>query len=60
MYYGAQLVLTKESGDIGGFKEKIEAALELEIPVIVLARPQINYPVMVHSSEEVVEYIREI
>ncbi len=57
MYYGAQLVLTKESGDIGGFKEKVEAALELDIPVVVLSRPQINYPLMVHTAGEVVEYV---
>jgi precorrin-6A/cobalt-precorrin-6A reductase len=39
--YGAELVVTKDSGEIGGTPSKIEAALELGIPVIVVSRPEV-------------------
>lgn len=51
-HYQTDLVLTKESGDIGGFNEKIGAALELDIPVLVLTRPVLNYPLLVNSPPE--------
>jgi precorrin-6A/cobalt-precorrin-6A reductase len=59
-YYQADLILTKESGDTGGFKEKIEAALELAIPVLVLTRPKLNYPLVVNSPQEVVDYLNDL
>jgi precorrin-6x reductase len=37
---GIDVMVTKESGHTGGFLEKIEAAKENEIPVLVLKRPQ--------------------
>ncbi len=40
--YKIDLVLTKESGDSGGVMSKIEAALDLEIPVVIVMRPQIE------------------
>ncbi len=40
--YQINLVLTKESGDSGGFISKIEAALNLEIPVVIVMRPEIE------------------
>ncbi len=55
--FDAQLILTKESGDIGGFNEKIAAAIELKIPVVVLCRPALDYPILVNSPQEVLKYI---
>ena len=40
--YHVQLVVTKESGETGGTPSKIEAAIKLEIPVIVVKRPIIS------------------
>ncbi len=37
--YGASLVITKDSGLTGGTKEKIDAAKGLNIPVILIKRP---------------------
>ena len=34
-----QAIITKESGDSGGFNEKVKAARELDIPVLVVKRP---------------------
>jgi len=36
---GSQILVTKDSGAAGGFGEKIEAALELGVTVIVIGRP---------------------
>ncbi len=37
-------VVTKESGEAGGFQSKLDAARTLGIPLIVVARPKISYP----------------
>ena len=37
---GARAVLTKESGKIGGFDEKVAAAREVGIPVVVVRNPE--------------------
>lgn len=37
---GARYLVTKDSGNVGGFREKTEAAAELGIYVIVIGRPQ--------------------
>ncbi|MDF9408849.1 precorrin-6A reductase [Pelotomaculum isophthalicicum JI] len=39
-YYKADVVVTKDSGTVGGALEKVFAALELDLPVIVVRRPQ--------------------
>jgi len=57
-HYGAQLILSKDSGTNGGVEAKLEAALELSIPVLVWSRPELTYPQVVYSPEEVVEYIK--
>ena len=40
--YGASVMITKESGEIGGVIEKIEAANEMDIAVIMIQRPKID------------------
>lgn len=37
--WGIGAVVTKDSGDVGGFTDKLEAARELGLPLIVVARP---------------------
>ena len=39
--YGIDVVVTKESGETGGTPSKIAAAVELEIPIIIVKRPKI-------------------
>jgi precorrin-6A/cobalt-precorrin-6A reductase len=39
--YAIELVITKESGEIGGSPFKIEAAMSLKIPIIIVKRPKI-------------------
>ena len=56
--YGADVIVTKASGDSGGLKSKIEAAVELGITVIVIRRPQINYPLVFNNAANLLEFIK--
>lgn len=40
--YNIRAVVTKESGEVGGTPSKIEAALELNIPVVMVMRPKVR------------------
>ena len=37
--YGAEVVVSKESGEAGGTSEKVAAARELKIPIVLVRRP---------------------
>ena len=39
--YAVEVVVTKESGETGGTHSKIAAAIELNIPIIIVQRPKI-------------------
>ncbi len=54
--YQAQVVLTKNSGPTGGVEEKIAAALQVGIPIVVWQRPRLHYPLVLHQPTEVVQY----
>jgi precorrin-6A/cobalt-precorrin-6A reductase len=58
--YSVEAVITKESGITGGTPEKIEAALEVGVPLIIVERPEIPelYSENVHKSVE--ELVKEI
>ncbi len=43
-HFQPEVVVTKESGSKGGTAEKVEAALELEIPVVLVERPLSESP----------------
>ncbi len=51
--YETSLVITKESGKVGSVDEKMTAALELGIPVILIKRPAIQYENLCTTFEEV-------
>lgn len=51
--YEIDLVITKESGQEGGFLEKIEACKKLDINVIVIERTALNYPMVFHDIEDI-------
>jgi precorrin-6A/cobalt-precorrin-6A reductase len=55
--YGVTLMITKESGKVGSVDEKVEAAKELGIEVIMIGRPKLNYG-MVYS--QFVDVIQEL
>lgn len=49
--YDIQHLVSKDSGKAGGLFEKLDAANELNIPVYILQRPQINYPEMYNDMQ---------
>ncbi len=51
-------VVTKESGESGGFLEKVAAAADLQIPIFALRRPSVDYPQMTSSIESAMELIK--
>lgn len=55
-HYNASVVVTKDGGALGGTAEKLSAALELGIPVIVVNRPD-PPPGAVGSIEELLKKI---
>lgn len=50
-------VITKDSGEPGGFTAKLEAARALGIKTIVVKRPQINYPEVASDFKTILEEI---
>ena len=53
--YNIAAIITKESGESGGAENKINAALELDIPVVLIKRPKVEKlanHIMVRSIEE--------
>ncbi len=58
--YDIKAIITKESGASGGAENKINAALELGIPVVLIKRPNVeklDNHVMVRSIEELKEVL---
>ncbi|MBP2654508.1 MAG: cobK [Firmicutes bacterium] len=58
--YGSDVVVTKNSGLVGGSDEKFNAAVELGLHLVVIDRPEIDYPTIVNSGEAVISFIKEI
>jgi len=56
----ADVMITKESGKAGGFTEKYEACKELNIPLIVVSRPKLDYPQKTNNMEDIKDLIRNI
>ncbi|MGO4886988.1 precorrin-6A reductase [Anaerobacillus sp. MEB173] len=56
--FGTTLMVTKESGKVGSVDEKVEAALELDIPIIMIERPKINYGKEYSKQEEVISELK--
>lgn len=55
----ADVIVTKDSGNIGGSDSKIAAAISLGLPIIVICRPKLEYPAIAYSYEAVQEYLQQ-
>ena len=53
-------VVTKESGEAGGFLAKAEAAFLLGIPLIVVERPPVDYPIVAHDVGTIVHQLQKL
>ena len=54
---GAEVIVTKNSGEIGGADTKILAAEKLNLPVVMIDRPKIFYPRVAKNFDEVEKWI---
>jgi cobalt-factor III methyltransferase len=52
-------VVTKESGETGGFSFKAAAASKLGIPFIVVKRPQLSYPLVTSDFNSVAKLLEQ-
>lgn len=57
--YQAEVIITKNSGTIGGTDTKFAAAEELGLPVIVIDRPVMEYGHVGRNYEEILHFIEE-
>lgn len=57
--YNIKVLITKDSGIEGGMEEKIIAARENNIKVIIIKKPNINYQCEVNSVEELINLLVE-
>jgi precorrin-6A/cobalt-precorrin-6A reductase len=53
--YGVTLMITKESGKVGSVDQKVEAAKELGIEIILIGRPKLNYGTVYSKFSDVVD-----
>lgn len=53
--FNIDVVVTKDGGKEAKTLEKIEACLESQIPIVIIQRPKLDYPIMYSSIDELVE-----
>lgn len=56
--YQADVIVSKNSGTIGGSDTKFTAAVALDLPIVVIDRPALAYREQVSSLAEVLEYAK--
>ncbi|WUR15756.1 precorrin-3B C(17)-methyltransferase [[Empedobacter] haloabium] len=55
--WGIDCVVTKDSGDAGGYRAKVAAARALGIELLVVARPVLDYPAQVADAAGVLAFL---
>ncbi len=55
--YNCRVVVCKDSGKVGGTPEKLEAAVSLGLPAVMVERPKVDYPEVVDSPPKVIEVL---
>lgn len=56
--YDANIIITKNSGSIGGTDTKITAAMALDLPIIVINRPKLEYKFFATNFDEVLSFVK--
>ena len=57
--YEAEVIVTKNSGEIGGTDTKIEAAKALGLPIVMIDRPQITYDEIAYTFEDIAAFAEQ-
>ncbi|ABR46320.1 precorrin-6x reductase [Alkaliphilus metalliredigens QYMF] len=58
--YCPSVIITKDSGMAGGTQEKIRAAQKLNIPIIVVQRPIMNYGQTHENTKELIQAVQKV
>lgn len=58
--YGADVIVTKNSGEVGGTDTKLEAAKELNLPVVMISRPKVSYDRIAYTFQEVLDFLEVV
>lgn len=58
--YNIGILVTKDSGEVGGTVEKLEAAKEMGIPVIVISRPELRQSTILDNIDELIQKVSEL
>jgi cobalt-factor III methyltransferase len=53
-------VVTKDSGEAGGFNAKAEAAATLNIPLVIVERPALSYPFVAHDFAAILKGLDDL
>ena len=56
--YNADVIVTKNSGEIGGTDTKLTAAEKMGLPVVMLDRPRLKYDNIAYTYHELLNFIR--
>lgn len=56
--YQAEVVITKNSGTLGGTDTKIAAAMEMQLPLIIIDRPKVNYDKVTDNYNDVLNFVK--
>lgn len=56
--YDIRALITKDSGIEGGTKEKVDAALDSNVKIILIEKPKLSYGTVFQDVESMVEFIK--
>ena len=56
--YNADVIISKNSGSVGGTDTKLTAAMALNLPIIVIDRPNIEYKMLATNFDDVLSFIK--
>ena len=59
-HYKADVIVSKDSGQVGGVDTKLTAAERLNLPVVLIDRPAIHYDNVVYDFDAVLEFCNNI
>lgn len=57
--YAADVIVMKDSGQVGGTDTKIAAAMNMNLPVVMIARPALVYDNIAYTFEDVLSFVRD-
>lgn len=58
--YNINVLVSKESGNIGGTVQKLEAASRMKVPVLLIGRPKIDYKNIFRNISYLIDKVSEI